>query len=206
MKYIAIFLSLLFLSACQQKSDEFQSVQNEQKVLREYRAEKDSLFRTTDWSPIKEQERDSFSGLNYFPQNDEFRFSGPIHLYNNPKPTRIYATKSGDVRPARTLGYFSFEYNGAEYRLEIFRMYSKKDTTQSFLFLGFTDATTGNETYGAGRYIDLDENSENYYTVDFNYAYNPYCAYNERYSCALPPAANRLPFEVTAGEKVYREH
>ena len=206
MKNFIIFLSAGLLLSCQQKTEERPTVQNVPSLLTQHRAEKDSLFRTAVWSPIKEQEKNSFQGLNYYEYNGELRFSGPIHYYDNPQPTRIYATKTGDVRPANTFGYFPFEYKGIEYRLEILKMYSKNDTSQTFLFLGFTDETTGNETYGAGRYIDMEENSENHYIVDFNYAYNPYCAYNEKYSCALPPAKNKLSFRVIAGEKIYQEH
>ncbi|NIU01421.1 MAG: DUF1684 domain-containing protein, partial [Nitrosopumilaceae archaeon] len=72
--------------------------------------------------------------------------------------------------------------------------------------LGFTDKTSGDETYGGGRYIDLVEHDRNHYVIDFNKAYNPYCAYNPKYSCAIPPEENHLAIAVTAGEKIFKEH
>ena len=81
-----------------------------------------------------------------------------------------------------------------------------KKGAKSHLFLGFWDNTSGNETYGGGRYLDINENPENYYVIDFNYAYNPYCAYNHRYTCAVPPLQNRLSVAIKAGEKKYKEH
>jgi len=82
-----------------------------------------------------------------------------------------------------------------------------KDTSrEKYLFLGFTDQTTGKETYNTGRYIDLVELPDGDYVVDFNLAYNPYCAYNPRYTCAIPPSENKLPFKVRAGERIFKQH
>ena len=195
-----ILFGALILISCATDSDMMSS------ELIKHRLEKDSLFVHASWSPLRDDEKANFSGLKYFPYTDELSFSGPIVRFEEADSTQIYATKEGDIRPAIELGYFPFEHKGTTHKLHIYKLFSKQNPEKSFLFLGFTDETTGIQTYSAGRYIDLQENPDNYYVVNFNYAYNPYCAYNDKYSCALPPAENKLPFEVNAGEKIYKEH
>jgi uncharacterized protein (DUF1684 family) len=86
------------------------------------------------------------------------------------------------------------------------RAFAEEGSNGERLFVPFTDATTGQETYGAGRYLDLDRTSTGIYVVDFNTAYNPYCAYNPTYDCPVPPKDNRLPVPIRAGEKTPRGH
>ena len=81
-----------------------------------------------------------------------------------------------------------------------------KDQRSDNLFLPFADATSGNETYGAGRYLEIEMQNEGQLLVDFNYAYNPYCAYNENWSCPLTPAENRLSVAIRAGESLFETH
>jgi uncharacterized protein (DUF1684 family) len=169
------------------------------------RAEKDSLFRQADWSPVPEDERGHFEGLHYFPINLNWRFEGPITQYDSIINDTIIGTK-GDLRPALRYGYFNFTINDQQHRLEIYQIVRSDTAYQNYLFLGFTDETTGKLTYGTGRYIDLTIKSDNHYVVDFNTAYNPYCAYNPKYTCAIPPDENTLPVQIKAGEKIYSRH
>lgn len=169
------------------------------------RMEKDSLFRHAHWSPFADQEKKHFSGLKYFPVDLSFRFEGPINRYDSLIPDTIMGTK-GDLRPAVRYGYFTFKYRGEGHQLVLFKILRDDPDFEKYLFLGFTDETTGDKTYDTGRYIDVLENSDNHYIIDFNMAYNPYCAYNPRYSCAIPSEENHLPFAIRAGEKIYQEH
>ena len=169
------------------------------------RLEKDSLFKHADWSPLTLEEKEHFAGLKFFPVDLSLRFEGPLTYYETPLPDTIVGTK-GDLRPAIRYAYFSFQYQDEPYRLEIYKILRDDPEYEKYLFLGFTDETTGDETYATGRYIDLSENSENHYVIDFNLAYNPYCAYNPRYTCAIPSEENRLPFAIRAGERTYKEH
>ena len=169
------------------------------------RAEKDSLFQVADWSPIPENERSDFNGLNYFAVDLQWRFEGPIVTFHSLIRDTIVGTK-GDLRPAMRYGYFEFTVNKKPARLEIYKIIRSDTAYQDYLFLGFTDRTTGKSTYGTGRYIDLSIRQDNHYIIDFNKAYNPYCAYNPGYTCAIPPDENALPFAVEAGEKVYKDH
>ena len=199
-----IFLTSLFIIACHVEHHSA----DEQKIIDEinkYRSEKDSLFLWAEWSPILQDEKPSFRGLNYFPIDLSFRFEGPIVLYEPPTADTIMGTK-GDLRPALKYGYFPFSHKNLSYKLQIYQILPENSTHEKYLFLGFTDQTTGKETYNTGRYIDLVEIPNQGYVVDFNFAYNPYCAYNPRYTCAIPPSENRLPFKVLAGEKIFRKH
>ena len=167
--------------------------------------EKDSLFKHADWSPLLDEEKPDFKGLKYYPVDISLRFEGSINRYDRLVADTIIGTK-GDRRPAFRYGYFTFSYRGQDYRLIIFKIIRDDPDLEPYLFLGFTDETTGDETYGTGRYVDLSEDSENRCVVDFNLAYSPYCAYNARYTCAIPSEDNHLPFALRAGEKIYREH
>ena len=173
--------------------------------IRQTRSQKDSLFRHADWSPIPDEEKETFQGLNYFPIDLRWRFEGPITRYDSLIPDTIIGTR-GDLRPALKYGYFEFTAENNPQRLEIYKIVRADTAYQNYLFLGFTDKTTGNSTYGTGRYIDLTIRSDNHYVVDFNKSYNPYCAYNPKYTCAIPPDENALPVPVKAGEKIYHQH
>ncbi len=173
--------------------------------IRRQRAEKDRDFKTDPDSPLLAEDREAFQGLKYYPVDLSLRFEGAIVKYDSLLPDTIIGSK-GDRRPALRYGYFPFTYQNREYRLQIYKILRDNPEYAKYLFLGFTDRSSGGETYGGGRYIDLAENDENHYVVDFNLAYNPFCAYNPRYSCAIPAAENRLPFAVKAGEKVFKEH
>ncbi len=207
--FCALFLSFLLWGGCRQEKEKPQEyspaeVAEAQEVL-QHRAEKDSLFSHAEWSPLLPADKKNFHGLKYFPVNPDYRFEGPIVKYDSVIRDTIVGTK-GDLRPALKYGYFSFKYKGKPHRLQIYKILRDDPELAKYLFLGFTDQTTGKATYGAGRYIDLSENEENHYVIDFNEAYNPYCAYNPRYTCAIPPEENALPFRVEAGEKIYKSH
>ncbi len=201
-----LFLFAFFLLDCSQKKPAYSPEQLKiiAQILSE-RQQKDRAFATEDWSPLLEKDKKNFHGLAYYPVDLSLRFEGPIVRYDSTVLDTIMGTK-GDLRPALKYGYFPFVYQGKEYRLQVYKMVREDTSLQKYLFLGFTDRTSGKETYGAGRYIDLVENPENHYVVDFNLAYNPYCAYNPRYTCAIPPEENYLPFPVRAGEKIFRAH
>jgi uncharacterized protein (DUF1684 family) len=163
-------------------------------ALETERAEKDMYFRRDPYRPI--EDRQNFSGLNYYPPDPAFRFTLPLQRV---EPERlIFQTSTGDEREYQRLGTIEFEIEGQPARLAI---YKSEDYDE--LFLPFRDATSGTETYGAGRYLEPVELANNELLVDFNLAYNPYCAYSEAFSCPLPPAENWLKVPIRAGEKKY---
>jgi uncharacterized protein len=167
----------------------------------EERSAKDEEFKSGKDSPIPEQDRSGFRGLSYYPVNTDLRFSARLYRYPGPKQVRL-GTNTGEIRRALRYGYFEFQIEGQVCRLQAYRLDDGNSGAAS-LFIPFRDATSGRDTYAAGRYIDLKENTSGMYDLDFNRAYNPYCAYNSKFSCPVPPEENMLKVAVRAGEKNY---
>jgi uncharacterized protein (DUF1684 family) len=166
------------------------------------RRERDRFFQSDPQSPIPVQDRKRFQGLAYFPVNPELRFRVKLNRY--PAPARLrMATNTGEVRDALKYGYFEFSVGGQFCKLQVYRMEEISNPGQPYLFVPFRDATTGKESYDAGRYLELPENTSGIYDLDFNQAFNPSCAYGGDYSCPIPPEENRLAVPISAGEKKY---
>lgn len=163
-------------------------------ALEAERAEKDMYFRRDLYGPI--EDRQNFTGLNYYPPDPAFRFTLPLQPVE-PAPL-TFQTSTGDERVYQRIGTVEFEVEGQPARLAI---YKSEDDDE--LFLPFRDATSGQETYGAGRYLEPARLASGEIVVDFNLAYNPYCAYSEAFSCPLPPVENWLKVPIRAGEKIY---
>ena len=146
-----------------------------------------------------------FTGLPYFPVDPSLRFEELVlEPYLGAEPTAFQIpTSDGQLRPARRAGSFTFEREGAPRRLTA---YALEGGGSDSLFVPFLDATSARETYGAGRYLDLEPEPDGTYSLDFNLAYHPYCVYDEGYSCPLTPAENRLPIRIEAGERLADEH
>jgi uncharacterized protein (DUF1684 family) len=177
--------------------------------LEQFRAQKDDFFRH-DWqSPLTPDQRQEFTGLKYYPENAALRLTLPIEPYAD-QETVTMITSTGSAREYVKYGQFSFEVNGEIATLQVYQ-----DPEGEYFFLPFVDATAPDETYGAGRYLDIEPIGNGEFLIDFNTAYNPYCAYSEpyeinpnavqRWSCPLPPRENYLKVRIEAGEKKYYE-
>jgi len=166
-----------------------------------YRSEKDAFFKTSAHSPIPAEERSTFEGLPYYPVNPDLVFEDLVlQPYVGDEPTSFQIpTSDGKLRPARRAGTFTFELDGAPRRLTA---YTFESSPSESLFVPFLDKTSGHETYGAGRYLDLEPDDDGTYAIDFNLAYHPSCVYAPEYSCPLTPAENRLVTRVEAGERL----
>jgi len=162
--------------------------------LSQARKEKDRFFQKSVQSPLHAKDRPLFHGLLYFPADTAFRLLG---LFISQQET---THASDEKTPA---GKIQFVYQRDTFLLTAF--WSEKKEKQKYLFVPFRDATSGEMTYGGGRYLDVPWTNDSHVLLDFNYAYNPYCAYNETYVCTLPPAENKLSFSVLAGEKKFHE-
>ncbi|RME77496.1 MAG: DUF1684 domain-containing protein [Chloroflexi bacterium] len=159
------------------------------------RAEKDRFFQTSAYSPI--EDRGNFTGLNYYPVDPALRLELTLEPAEVQEELTIQ-TSTGDEQTYIRLGTVSFEVEGQPARLAVY-----KSPHHDELFIPFRDATSGQETYGAGRYLEPVDLGNGKLLVDFNLAYNPYCAYSEHYSCPLPPLENWLKVPIRAGEKSY---
>lgn len=173
-------------------------------AIEAFRADKDDFFKHGGaGSPIPVAERDAFSGLPYYPVDPALRFEGlALEPYTGGEPSSFQIpTSDGRLRPAHRAGILAFEIGGERRVLTAYTFDGDGEDRQS-LFVPFLDATSGSETYGAGRYLDLEPEEDGTYTLDFNVAYHPSCVYDIRYSCPLTPAENRLPIRVEAGERL----
>lgn len=160
-----------------------------------FRESKDAFMRLHPQSPVPEAERSTFSGLSYYPYDPALHLSLPLERDVSAEPITM-ETSTGDQRTLHRVGKVRFEVEGQPAELTIF---GEEDE----LFVPMRDATSGKETYGAGRYLEPTLVDENTVDLDFNYLYNPFCAYNPGYSCPLPPAENWLRVPIRAGETTY---
>lgn len=148
--------------------------------------------------------------IHFFDVNEKYRV---VAQFKKAKTNQWFEMPtSGKIKKLfRVYGILSFTINDTLVQLNLYQSQGLmgNDQYKNYLFLPFTDATTGNETYESGRYIDLQisDIKNNEVIIDFNKAYNPYCAYvSGAYNCPIPPAANHLPVAIIAGEKTYGKH
>jgi len=166
-------------------------------TITEQRDQKDRFFRDdANQSPVRREDATKFLPLSYFPIDESY--SVPAQLA--PAPQRdsfTMPTSTGTLREVERIGTLRFSLQGQPLQLSAFLEKGSQE-----LFVPFSDQTSGTETYNAGRYLNLGPTASGVYLVDFNAAYNPYCYYNAEYECPLPPAENRLPLPVRAGERM----
>jgi uncharacterized protein (DUF1684 family) len=170
-------------------------------AVRAYRADKDEAFRTSRGSPVPKAERAAFKGIPYFEVDPSLRFEAlTLEPYGGSEPVMFQIpTTDGQLRDAERAGTFGFEIAGKPYRLTA---YTFEGSGPESVFVPFLDTTSGSETYGAGRYLDIEREDDGTYALDFNLAYHPSCVYDPRFSCPLTPAENRLPIRMEAGERL----
>lgn len=158
---------------------------------------KDRYLRMDPHSPIAN--RMDFAGLEYYPPDPAYRYALPLQPAEE-QTQLILQTSTGDEQPYLRLGTITFEVEGQPATLAVYQSLDHPG-----LFLPFRDATSGTETYGAGRYLEPHDLGGGDLLVDFNLAYNPFCAYSDAYSCPLPPFENTVRFPIRAGEKAYKK-
>jgi uncharacterized protein (DUF1684 family) len=152
-------------------------------------------------SPIPVPERAAFEGLSYYPIDPAYRLPALLKEDKSGPPLTIELQTSANVpRKMRRVGTLAFTLQGLPYTLLAFNDIDAADLKR--LFVPFGDLTSGRETYGGGRYIELDRTPTGFYDLDFNRAYHPYCLYNPSFECPVPPRENRLLVAVLAGEKL----
>jgi len=173
-------------------------------AIQSFRKERDHFFRNEPNSPLEEADKIHFRGLKYFPVDLKYRFEGKIERYivniNDPKYYATFLTNKGPRKRYIRYGKFRFSFEGKECSFELY-----KSIGSDMIFIPFYDKTNGKETYEGGRYLDSEIIMPGYrIVVDFNYAYNPSCTYNEKFVCVLPLEENRMKLEIPVGEKKFR--
>ena len=197
---------LFIISGCSGEQDK--------KLVKEilvHRAEADSAFRHDPTSPFNRDSTLHYDGIKWFPPDVRYYFASKLFRYADPETVIIFGTK-GEERNHLKYGYFKFLFRAKEYRLNVYKFTAtdpeRYKLYKNYLSVWFTDETTGKETYHVGRYVDVgEENSDTnfLYTLNLNHAYNPYCAYSNLYSCAIPRKEDHLDFPVRAGELKYHK-
>lgn len=165
--------------------------------LESMRAEKDEFFGNDPQSPLTPEQRKDFHGLHYFDENEALRLEVKLEEYPVQEEFAMQ-TSTGSVQMYSRFGKFGFMVDGQEVELTIYQ-------SENGFFLPFIDSLAGRETYPAGRYLEPEPLPGGRFFVDFNLAYNPYCAYNEMWSCPITPSENRLKVAIRAGEKLFHE-
>jgi uncharacterized protein (DUF1684 family) len=163
-----------------------------------HRARLDEAFRRQPNEPIPPDKMGTFLPLKYFPPDPEFVVPASL----NPAKERIVLdmlTSQGKVRKQQRVGELAFTLKGKPMTLGA---YVEAGADLNRLFVPFRDMTNASETYGAGRYLELDRTASGVYTIDFNKAYNPWCVYNETFDCPYPPRDSHLPVPIRAGERL----
>ena len=162
-----------------------------------FRQRKDEFFRDDPNAPVAGQ---AFDGLRYFPVSSAYVFLPRVQPFASQDEVELL-TSVGDVQAYLRYGAVQVVLGEETCKLTLFKMLGSDNAS---FFLPFRDATNGRESYEAGRYLDVPRLKGDKVRLDFNYAYNPYCAYSEHYRCPLPPSENRLSVAVRAGEKSYK--
>jgi hypothetical protein len=163
--------------------------------LKTFRAEKDDFYARHPQSPLTAEQKRGFQGLNYFPENPALRLEVDVETSSASENIQIQTT-GGQPQTYQRFSRFKFVVDGQPVELTIYK-------NETGYFLPFVDSLAGKETYPAGRYLEPEKLHSGKFLVDFNLAYNPYCAYNEQWSCPITPAENRLKVAVRAGEKIF---
>ncbi|QSG04675.1 DUF1684 family [Halapricum desulfuricans] len=171
-----------------------------QSELEQQREQKEQYFASHPRSPIPNHA--DFAGLDHYPIDPDYRFELELHEHDDKEQITVETTADGSQQYVR-YGEFRFEIDGEDVTLQAYQPVGGEDR----LWVPFRDETNDEETYGAGRYIDLepehDRTDDGTWILDLNEAYNPTCAYNEAYECPLIPMENWLDIPVRAGEKAY---
>ena len=198
-KFATILLLFGFLfSSAQEKSVPLTSKEFQDKLNKEFADRKES--------PLTEEDLKSFKTLDFYPIDEKFIVIGGFVKANN---EQVFKMKTTTDRLPEYIKYGEvyFKMDGKGFKLNIYQNIDliKKKGFEDYLFLPFSDLTCGKESYIGGRYIDLRIPKDGTITIDFNTAYNPYCAYNHKYSCPIVPLENKVDLEIKAGVKKYHD-
>lgn len=198
--FIVVIVALVIITMFNsfQGSDDQEAYVEE---IQQEREDKDHFMRTSKDSPIDEHDRKNFKGLNYFPPDSKYRIAATLTPVKD-KHAIVLFTNGGEEEHYLPYAYADFDLGNQSNKLLILEIMDGEN--RGTLFLAFGDETSARETYGAGRYLDVKKvPGSSTITLDFNKAYNPYCAYNDGYSCPMPPTENLLRIPIRAGEKTY---
>lgn len=183
------------------------SQKKEIEEIRLYHSTLNQEYKDSITSPLSKEDRSKFVAHQFYPIELSYRVVANLIVTSDEKPFKMPTTKGIDKDYIK-YGELHFVLHGKKLKLNVYRslVLMKKEEFKNYLFLPFKDYTNSKETYGGGRFIDLEIPNTKTMVVDFNKAYNPYCAYSDKYACPITPIENTLPIEVKAGIKGPIEH
>ena len=195
--FLVVLIANSFLVSAQVKANQ---------TAQEFQDELNLNFADKEKSPLKEEDLKSFSKLDFFPISEEFIIKAKFIRTRKEKPFEMKTTTER-LPVYKKYGELHFTFDGKAFKLNVYQNLEliKKEGYEDYLFLPFSDTTNGNDTYIGGRYIDCRIQKDLEWTIDFNKAYNPYCAYNYKYSCPIVPLENDLPIAIKAGVKKFHD-
>jgi len=173
-------------------------------LIEKYQDDMNNEFKDSTHSPLPIEDIKEFQGLDFYPINENYKITA---TFVKSKGEKFKMKTSTDRLPIyQRVGFLNFKIDEKDYKLSVYKNInlSKQKEFKDYLFIPFKDFTNGVETYGGGRYLDISKpNKKQTWVIDFNKAYNPYCAYSYKYSCPIPPEENHLQIEIKAGVKDY---
>lgn len=198
-RLLSMIFALVFFMGCAQNK---KPIGGETEFQRELNAE----YKDASKSPLKEKDLINFEGLEFFKFDSTYVVSATFLRTEGEKPFKMKTT-TDRLADYLKYGKIVFELKGTSYKLNVYQGQDviKEEGFEDYLFLPFLDDTNGDSSYGGGRYIDLRIPESDTIIIDFNTAYNPYCAYNEKYSCPIVPRDNYLDTEVKAGVMAFKK-
>lgn len=200
MKQFLFFIALISCSLSAQNT-------NAIKEIKAHQEQQNTQFRTKGKSPLTEADRKIFDGLDFFEIDLNYRVDAKFTRTPNEE---VFAagTSSGKTKFLIKFGVLTFSINGKDLTLAVYQSQQllTNPIYKDYLFLPFNDLSNGDTTYSGGRFIDLTIPKTNTVLVDFNQAYNPYCAYSDGWNCTIPPIENSLEIEIPVGVKKYKDH
>ncbi|WP_446051307.1 DUF1684 domain-containing protein [Zobellia laminariae] len=184
----------------------FAQDQSQIEDIKAFQEELNAEFKNPEKSPLSKKEQKKFAGHDFYEINEAYRVKAKFTRVLDPLPFKMKTT-TNRAPTYEKYGEVVFEIEGQQHKLTIYQSHRLRQTEEykDYLFLPFTDLTNGEETYGGGRYIDLRIPDSDSIEVDFNKAYNPYCAYNNYSSCPIPPKENNLDIKIEAGVKAVKK-
>lgn len=200
MKQLIVLFLIISLHACAQKKEP---------ILGEtaWQREMNANFKDATQSPLKDKDREIFRGLDFFKYDSIYVVNATLKLTPNEKPFKMKTTTERLPEYVK-YGVVTFDLKGKSHQLNIYQNLGllSKPGYEDYLFLPFLDNTNGEDSYAGGRYVECRIPNGSQLIIDFNTAYNPYCAYNEKYSCPIVPRENYLDVKIEAGVKAFKKH
>ncbi|MEO1517407.1 MAG: DUF1684 domain-containing protein [Bacteroidota bacterium] len=199
-------LPILFLMACSGLRLSQQEMTAQQKEIDIFQENLNQKFANEETSPLRYDSIPSFKSLDFFPASSDYIVKAKLIRTPDSKPFQV-PTSAGKLKTFKKYADLHFRIKGKKLQLEVYKnlQMSRHPLFGKLLFLPFTDASNGEFTYGGGRYLDLEVPDGDQIVLNFNKAYNPYCAYSDRYNCPIPPKENALPVAILAGVKAYNK-